>query len=71
LKNPEIDQREIVGFLLYYGERLKGARRNIEKSGGVAEGHDVGFLLYCGERPKGARSDIQNIVYIHIWMYNR
>jgi len=41
---------------------------NIEKSGGVAEGHDVGFLLYYGERPKGARSDI---VYIHIWMYNR
>jgi len=31
----------------------------IEKSGGVAEGHDVGFLLYYGERPKGARSDIE------------
>jgi len=25
--------------------------RNIEKSGGVAEGHDVEFLLYSGERP--------------------
>jgi len=37
-----------------------GASRNIEKSGGVAEGHDVGFLLYCGERPKGARRNIQN-----------
>jgi len=32
---------------------------SIEKSGGVAEGHDVGFLLYYGERPKGARSDIE------------
>jgi len=31
----------------------------IEKSGGVAEGHDVGFLLYCGERPKGARRNIE------------
>jgi len=36
-----------------------GARSDIEKSGGVAEGHDAGFLLYCGERPKGARSDIE------------
>jgi len=51
--------REFVGFLLYSGERLKGARRNIEKSGGVAEGHDVGFLLYCGERLKGARRNIE------------
>jgi len=31
---------------------------NIEKSGGVAEGHNVGFLLYSGERPKGARRNI-------------
>jgi len=54
LKNPENDRREFVGFLLYCGERPKGARRNIEKSGGVAEGHDVGFLLYFGERPKGS-----------------
>jgi len=34
-------------------------RERIEKSGGVAEGHDVGFLLYCEERPKGARRDIK------------
>jgi len=31
---------------------------NIEKSGGVAEGHDAGFLLYSGERPQGARRNI-------------
>jgi len=37
-----------------------GARSNIEKSGGVAEGHDVGFLLYCGERPQEVRSNIEN-----------
>jgi len=30
LKNPENDHREFVGFLLYCGERPKGARRNIE-----------------------------------------
>jgi len=30
----------------------------IEKSGGVAEGHDVGFLLYSGERPQGVRRNI-------------
>jgi len=31
----------------------------IEKSGGVAEGHDVGFLLYSGERPQGVRRNIE------------
>jgi len=46
LKNPENDRREFVGFILYCGERPKGARRNIEKSGGVVEDRDVGFLLY-------------------------
>jgi len=35
----------------------------IEKSGGVAEGHDVGFLLYFGERLQGVRRDIQNNNY--------
>ena len=35
-----------------------GEPLEIEKSGGVAEGHDVGFLLYSGERPQGARRSI-------------
>jgi len=30
----------------------------IEKSGGVDEGHGVGFLLYSGERPQGVRRNI-------------
>jgi len=36
-----------------------GARSDIEKSGGVAEGHDVGFLLYSGERLQGVRRNIE------------
>jgi len=38
LKNQEIDQREIVGFLLY--------------SGGVVEDHDIGILKNPEEWPR-------------------
>jgi len=41
-----------VGFLLYSGERPQGVRRNIEKSGGVAEGHDIEILKNPEEWPK-------------------
>jgi hypothetical protein len=31
----------------------------IEKTGGVAEGHDVEFLLYSEKRPQRARMNIE------------
>jgi len=40
----------------------KNPNPNIEKSGGVAEGHDAGILLYSGERPKGARRNIIKVL---------
>jgi len=40
--------------------KKKGACRNIEKSGGVSEGHNTGGLLYPEERPKGACRNIEN-----------
>jgi len=63
-KSGGVAEGHHVGFLLYFGERLQGACKNIEKFGGVAEGHHVGilknpendrrefvgFLLYSGER---------------------
>jgi len=48
-----------VAIPAIYCDYIQRKNNNIEKSGGVAEGHDVEFLLYYGERPKGARSDIE------------